>query len=168
TRARANAQNSSVLFMGDQTQFSNVVVASAQHADVCRWADSVYASLPQLQFKPSSQRYENLSRTRGKLAAGQDVRLVFVGDSIIQDMANSTLDVLLERAYPGAQVQLITASGSGAGMDKWDRDTSWRWPDLDLNLDEAVIQQQPDLILLGGISSGSDWQPHFPSMMRKV
>jgi hypothetical protein len=167
TRARANAQNCSILLMGE-AQFSNVVVTTAQNADVCRWADSVYASIPPLQFTPSAQRYQNLSRTRGKLAAGQTVRLVFVGDSIIQDMANSTLDVLLERAYPGAQVQLITTSGSGAGMDRWDSDTAWRWPDVDLNLDEAVILQQPDLVLLGGISSASDWQTHFPSMIQKV
>jgi hypothetical protein len=168
TRARANARNCSVLFMGDQAQFTNVVLTTAQNSDVCAWADSAYASIPPLQLTPSSQRYQNLSRTRGKLAAGQTVRLVFVGDSIIQDMANSTLDVLLERVYPGALVQLITASGGGAGMDKWDTDSAWRWPDVDLNLDEAVIEQQPDLVLLGGISSSSGWQSHFPSMIEKV
>ena len=168
TRARANAQKCSILFMGDQAQFSNILVTAAQSTDVSSWADSVYASIPQLQFTPSNQRYQNLSRTRGKLAGGQTVCLVFVGDSIIQDMANSTLDVLLARVYPGTQVQLITASGGGAGMDKWDSDTSWRWPDIDLNLDESVIMQQPDLVLLGGISTASAWQSHFPSMIQKV
>jgi hypothetical protein len=86
-----------------------------------------------------------------KLRAGQRVRIVLLGDSIMNDAANSAFDVLLERLFPGSRVEVVAAVNGGAGIDKWNHPELY--PGVDYNLDGAVIDRQPDLVMVGGISN---------------
>jgi Ca2+-binding RTX toxin-like protein len=171
SRAQANAQAMAVslratdgpLFI-DDIKIENV----SRREDVATWADQIWAGRsfsPALNLPPvlkpnhSSEQQKRLARTLGKLQAGSPVRIVLVGDSIVNDLANSAFDVLLERQFPGSSVSVITAVGGGTGMDQWNPRndaypfiSSTRYNGA-LNFNDAVIEQRPDLVLLGGIST---------------
>jgi hypothetical protein len=171
SRAQANAAQISVVLSGsgsgyfvDDVQLETV----SNRTDVAMWADTVWdqrfradvtAVPPELTTTFSSEQQHRLARTLAKLQAGEHVRIVVCGDSIINDLANSAFDVLLERAFPGSSVSVITAVGSGAGMDEWNP-VNFSYPFISnasqggsLNFNEAIIEQQPDLVILGGIST---------------
>jgi hypothetical protein len=97
-----------------------------------------------------------LPRTVAALRAGGTLRIAFLGDSIMQDAANSPVDLWIERSHPGVRVEIITAIGGGAGMERWNHPD--KYPQHDLNLRAAVTDARPDLVLIGGIStrSGAD------------
>ncbi len=153
TRARSNAVTDAVRFMGAGTEVDDVTVTTASDAEARDWYDGVYAGIPAVTYDPGAGRFDGVEDFIGKLEAGEDVRIVFLGDSIMLDSGNSGIDVLLERMYPGSNVEIVTAVGGGTGVDKWAVDELYDWPDHDLDLDAAVIDQQPDLVLIGGISN---------------
>jgi len=96
-----------------------------------------------------------LPRTDAALQDGGTLRIVFLGDSIMQDAANAPIDLWLEREHPGVRVEIITAIGGGAGMQRWTHPEDFAGHDL--NLQAAVIDQRPDLVVIGGISNGGDY-----------
>jgi hypothetical protein len=158
SRALINATTCGVRLCGGDVD--DVSVALASRAEVRAWADTTYAAMPPLNYVPARDRFLALSRTRQRLQQRQEVTVVFLGDSIMNDTCNSTFDVLLERAYAyseGTRVRAIPAVGGGTGMDKWADDANWNWPQADLDLQQAVIDQRPDLVLLGGISNGTNY-----------
>ena len=159
TRALPNAATGYVRFQGIDSSI-NIddvqVEAAAGHAEVATWADSVYAAMPLMDYDAESDRFDFMPRTITKLEAGSTVNIVLLGDSIMNDTSNSAFEVLVERMYAGAQINVITAVGGGTGMDKWNHPESY--PTHDLKLQEAVIDQQPDLVMIGGISNGTSYQ----------
>jgi lysophospholipase L1-like esterase len=89
-----------------------------------------------------------------KLRAGETVRIVMLGDSIVNDTGNSAYDVLLERMYPGARVEVVTSVRGGTGC------TYYR---LENRVQSYVLDFKPDLLIVGGISHG-----HDPEAVRSV
>jgi hypothetical protein len=171
SRAQANAQAMAVSLQGTNVPFiiDDIKIENvSSREDVATWADQIWAGRsfsPALNLPPvlkpnhSSEQQKRLARTLGKLQAGGPVRIVLVGDSIVNDLANSAFDVLLERQFPGSRVSVITAVGGGTGMDQWNprndaypfiSSTSYNGA---LNFNDAVVEQRPDLVLLGGIST---------------
>jgi hypothetical protein len=94
-----------------------------------------------------------LPRTVAATRDGSPMRIVFLGDSIMQDAANSPVDLWIERAILPLDVAIVTAIGGGAGMERWNHPE--KFPGHDLNLQAAVIDGRPDLVLIGGISTRS-------------
>lgn len=171
SRAQANAVRASIELTATDSGYliDDIRVESvSDRKDVSAWADGIWiqrfyssglAQSPEINGFISSEQQSRLVRTLSKLQAGQPVRIVLCGDSIVNDLANSALDVLLERAFPGASVSVITAVGGGTGMDQWNplnsmypfiSNTSYRGA---LKFNEAIIDQKPDLVILGGIST---------------
>jgi len=168
SRARTNAAQSAVRIANGNAD--NVTVTAATRSEAAAWADSVYAAMPSLNWTPDADRFDRLSRVRAKLLAGQTVTIVCLGDSIMNDTGNSAFDVLLERAYGltgGAKVQVVTAVGGGTGVDKWNNDTAYNWPSHDLSIQGAVVDQAPDLVMIGGISNGTKYND-FRGLIDKV
>jgi len=158
TRARANSVTSCIRL--GPGQFNSVSVSLATRSEVRTWADAIYAQMPAVSYTPAPGRFARLSRTIEKLESGETVRIVMLGDSIMNDTGNSALDVLLERRYPGSRVEIVTAVGGGTGMDEWNAENwnanaTYNWPNRDLDLQGAVIDQTPDLVMIGGVSSGT-------------
>jgi len=171
SRAQANAVQASLELTA--TDFGYLIddvriEPVSDRMDVAAWADRVWSQRfyssdlvepPQINGFISSEQQSRLARTLSKLQAGQPVRIVLVGDSIVSDLSNSALDVLLERAFPGASVSVITAVGRGTGMVQWNPSNS-TYPFISssfnggaLNFNEAIVEQEPDLVILGGIST---------------
>ena len=73
-----------------------------------------------------------------------------IGDSLIQDNADAPFDALLDKYYHnGTRVTVIPAVGSGTSLAAWDNPNNSNG----LDLTDAVINQDPDLVILGGISN---------------
>ncbi len=160
-RARPNAVNSYVRFQANSATESsdlhvdNVTVEPVSHAAVLAAADALYAQMPQVDYTPAENRFDALQRTRAKIAAGQPVTIVMLGDSIMDDTANSTLDVLLERQW-GVPVRVVSAVGSGTSMKDWNNPVNTDPDAKYLNLQENVLDMAPDLVMLGGISNRTE------------
>jgi lysophospholipase L1-like esterase len=126
---------------------SSVRVARATRAEVARWADRVYAQLPPLKFTPPADRGARLPRTREALRTGRPLRVVMLGDSIINDTSNSAWEVLLERTCPKARIEIVTSVRGGTGCQYYR---------LENRVQEYVLRHKPDLLIIGGISNGFD------------
>jgi hypothetical protein len=123
------------------------VSGPAPAAEVLAWSESLLDGVN----VPASSGTGVLARTATAIRDGGTARIVFLGDSIMQDAANSPVDLWLERERSGLRVAIVTAIGGGAGMERWNH--PGKFPGHDLNLQAAVIDQRPDLVLIGGIST---------------
>ncbi|HUG11363.1 MAG TPA: SGNH/GDSL hydrolase family protein [Opitutaceae bacterium] len=125
------------------------VTGPASAVEVLAWSESLLdgANIP------TSVGTGALPRTVAALRSGGTLRIAFLGDSIMQDAANSPVDLWLESERSGLRAEIITAIGGGAGMERWSHPD--KFPGHDLNLRAAVIDGRPDLVLIGGISTRS-------------
>ena len=171
SRVQSNAEQIAIQISGTDTPFfiDDVQLEFVNiRDDVATWADQIWdnryytpnpPTAPEVHTFISSEQQQRLLRTLTKLHARESIRIVLVGDSIVSDLANSAFDVLLERLFPGASISVVAAVGRGTGIDQWNpindtypfiSSTSQRGT---LKFNEAVIEQRPDLVLLGGISN---------------
>lgn len=169
SRTSEHATTTAIELWGQGIDFDNVVVTALSREAALEWADHIYGHMPALSYTPPVGRHQYLSETLSLLQNGDPLKVIFVGDSLMQDAANSMLDVLLERRFPGSTIEIQAATGQGTGINKWNDDASYDWPDQDLDLDNAVIEQRPDLVLLGGISNNfTDWDTSFRELIGKI
>jgi lysophospholipase L1-like esterase len=160
-RAPVDATRGVVYFGPDSAGvfIDNVQVSPASRADVRSWADGIRDNMTMfpvpLTYKPPPDRFAHLPNTVSKLLRRQTLRVVVLGDSIMEDTANSAFDVMIERRFPGSTVEVITAAGHVTGMNDWLNARSLRDSQHDgLDLQQAVYDRHPDLVILGGISNG--------------
>jgi hypothetical protein len=107
--------------------------------------DRLYATLPPLDFNALTNRWKYLPKTMEALKKGKVLRIVMLGDSIINDTNNSNWDALLSRLYPKAKIQLICSARNSTGC---------RYYYQDENFKSYVKDPNPDLLIIGGISNG--------------
>jgi hypothetical protein len=159
-RARLGAATAEVRFraMSAPIYVDDVVVEPISRPEVARWADRVYAAMPPVDVAavPRAGRY--LRRTIDKLRRGETLRIVMLGDSVANDTGNSAYDVLIERMYPGAQVELITSVRGGTGCTYYREEN---------RVKPYVLDYEPDLLLIAGISHGHDVEA-VRSVIRQV
>ncbi|MEI6787526.1 MAG: SGNH/GDSL hydrolase family protein [bacterium] len=131
----------------------DIKVTRCRQEDVAAWADSVYRTLPPVNYAPPPQSLRHLPLTMRKLREGKPLTIVMLGDSIVCDMGTGAWDVLLERAYPSCSVRTITSTRSGTGCALYMRPGMVR---------RYVLDYKPDLVIIGGISN------HFEEATRSV
>ena len=146
--------------LGSTIQIDNVQVSSATAAQAAAWALSQQATFAQpIPYSPpksiNDSRFANIGTFMQKLTSGQNVTIGMLGDSIQNDTENSMFNTLLEARY-GGQVNFLNAGGHGTGMSAWDvapYTSPATGSPANLNLTTAIINQHPDLVILGGISN---------------
>lgn len=146
-RARARAATARIIFQprSDKVLYvDDVSLESVDRAVVAQWADSIYSTIPPARLTHRPDRWGYLPRTMERLQSGGTLRVVILGDSIACDTGNSAVDVLLERLYPAAHVELITSTRGGTGCQYYEQDN---------RVQEYVIRYHPDLLIIGGISN---------------
>lgn len=143
----ANMQVSFRAIGNQPFSIDNVVVRRAEDAEVLAWADDLYFNqIPaQLDYEPQDNRLVFLPQTLQRLQNGDRIRVVMLGDSIVQDTGNSPLDLFLERIYPESTVELIVSTRGGTGVSFYKN-----------NVQESILDYEPDLLVIGGISNGPD------------
>ena len=160
-RARFDAARVSVEFRSDGNgtlQVGHVRVTPCSRAEAARWADSVYAAMPRVKCDPPADRFSLLPRTSQILRERGRLRVVLLGDSIVNDTANSAFDVLLERMCPGLRVETIASVRGATGCAYYAEEG---------RVKEFVLRYEPDLVLIGGISNQYDVEP-VRSVVRQI
>ena len=144
--------------LGNQPLYiDDVLVEDTSIEEVAAWSDSLYESLPaQLDYVPKSDRWQRIPQTIQKLRTAQSLRIVMLGDSVQADTANAPLDALLQRAYPGSRIELISSTKGGTGVGYF-KD----------HIAEYVTDYMPDLLMIGGISHPDDMSA-FQSVIDQV
>jgi len=109
--------------------------------------DAVYATIPPLEYQPPADRWKYLPNTLRRLQEGGTLRIVMLGDSIVNDTSHSQFEKLLERRYPKCQVVKVTSVRGSTGC--------W-WYKEENRVKQWVLDHKPDLVLIGGISQRDD------------
>lgn len=110
---------------------------------VVQWADALYATVPPIPFEPAADKHRLIPKTMARLRASETIRVVMLGDSISQDTCHSYYDLLVEKMYPGADLQLVPSIDGSKGC--------WYYLDDDL-FQSHVVDQKPELLMVGTAS----------------
>jgi len=129
----------------DPLMLDDVKIAEVDEKAVAGFLDDLYKTMPPIAFKASPDRWKRLPKTIQRLEKGGPIRFVMLGDSIINDTNNSNYEVLLRRMYPKAEIKVVPSVRSGTGC--------WYYEKPE-NFQPYVIDQKPDLLIIGGISQG--------------
>jgi hypothetical protein len=127
---------------------AEVTSDSARTSDpVLERIDFIYSEMVPLQWTPPADRWRHLQRTVETLQKGGTLRVVMLGDSIVNDTSRSSWEKLVERLYPGAHIEKVTSVRGSTGC--------WYYKDP-TQLQEYVLKHKPDLVMIGGISHRDD------------
>ncbi|MEM6380607.1 MAG: hypothetical protein AAF705_20655, partial [Bacteroidota bacterium] len=132
-----------------QVEIANMSIAVVESdQEIIDWADSVYASIPPIeQIIPPLDREGFIPKTLKALESGEKIRIVMLGNSIINDTGNSAWEKVLKKFWPKADIEVITSVRGGTGCWYYQHEN---------RVDDFVIRYQPDLLLIGGISHKND------------
>jgi hypothetical protein len=102
-----------------------------------------YSEMPPVCYTPPSDRWRNLPETKKRLTEGERLRVVMLGDSIVNDTSRSCWNLLLEKQYPKCRIIKITSVRGSTGC--------W-WYKEPGRLQKFVLDHDPNLVIIGGIS----------------
>jgi hypothetical protein len=112
--------------------------------------ENIYSKMEPTRYSPPSGRWKKLCRTRKFLTDGVELRLVMLGDSIVNDTSRSCWNLLVEKRYPNypkCKIQKITSVRGSTGC--------W-WYKEPGRVKKFVLDHKPDLVMIGGISHRGD------------
>ncbi len=107
--------------------------------------DAIYATMTPVVYDPPVGRFANIPVTLRKLQGGGDLRMVLLGDSIMGNTSGSMFELLMMRNAPKCNVIKIPSLRSGTGC---------RYYQEENRVQSYVLDLQPDLLVIGGISNG--------------
>lgn len=103
----------------------------------------IQQEMPPGRFTPPPADWQPLQRTRQKLTQGGTLRLLAMGDSIVNDTMRSGWVGKLQEAYPQCQIEALVYVRGGGGCQHYKEEQ---------RIQKVVAPRQPDLVLIGGIS----------------
>ncbi|MEM9295804.1 MAG: hypothetical protein AAGA57_08380 [Planctomycetota bacterium] len=138
----------------------NVIVEEITALDAAAWGQEVRQALPVTpQVTPYVNAGDTIGATLAKLQNGETVRVVMLGDSIVNDLAHSTWAAQVSSFYPGT-IEVIPSIRNGTGMQFYQGLVESEDEGLGAvgtpRLQATVLDYNPDLVLLGGVSHGFD------------
>jgi lysophospholipase L1-like esterase len=109
--------------------------------------DALYATMDPLKYTPPAARWQLLPRTLARLNEGGTLKIVLLGDSIMNQTTHSGFDLLLQRLYPKVKIETVASVRGSTGC--------WWYKDEN-RVEEYVLKHTPDLLMIGGISQRDD------------
>jgi hypothetical protein len=109
--------------------------------------DTIYESMPPVRSTPPPGRWKHMPRTRRRLERGGTLTVVMLGDSIVNDTSRSCWNLLLERVSPAVKIEKVTCVRGSTGC--------W-WYKEPGRVKSYVLDHDPDLVIIGGISQRGD------------
>jgi hypothetical protein len=106
-----------------------------------------YAEIPPVPYRPPAERWDKLPKTGKLLTEGGVLHVVMLGDSIVNDTSRSCWNFIVERRHPKCQIEKIACVRGSTGC--------W-WYKYPGRVQKYVLDHNPDLVLLGGISHRND------------
>ncbi|MCF7853228.1 MAG: SGNH/GDSL hydrolase family protein [Candidatus Pacebacteria bacterium] len=150
-RGRERGVSFKVLFQsrGD-ISVRNLTIQPVSNKDVVAWADRLYATLPEHHYHPHADRWKHIPKTMAKLRTGEPLRVVMLGDSIVNDTFNSLWEAFVKEAYPQARMTVVCSVRGATGAPYYQRGEHFK---------VYVEDLEPDLLIVGGISNGGTTEP---------
>ena len=105
--------------------------------------EAIQKAMPEGRFTAPPQDWKHLEQTRRRLVEGGEVRLMAVGDSIVNDTMRSGWVAQLQAAYPKARVNAAVYVRGGGGCQHY-RESN--------RVAQYILPRKPNLVFLGGIS----------------
>jgi hypothetical protein len=136
----------------------NVRIEKITAAEAAAWAAGLAATCPVVRFEPAADRGRHLAKSLAKLAAGDRLRIVMLGDSICNDTSNSLYETLVAERYPGAQIEVVTSVRGGTGCTYYKDEN---------RVQSYVLDYRPDLVIIAGISHDFDVEA-LRSVIRQI
>jgi lysophospholipase L1-like esterase len=109
--------------------------------------DAIYAAMDPLVYTPPAGRWQLIPKTMQRLREGGELKIVLLGDSIMNQTTHSGFPLLLQRQYPNVKITAIASVRGSTGC--------WWYKDEN-RVQEYVLKHQPDLLMIGGISQRND------------
>ena len=106
--------------------------------------DAIYANMEPITYRAPADRWKHLAKTMKLLQEGPTLSLVMLGDSIVNDTAGSEFELLMERMYPKCKIKKTVSVRGSTGCE---------WYSQENRVQEYVLQHNPDLLIIGGISN---------------
>jgi hypothetical protein len=103
--------------------------------------------VPPVKLELPGDRLRRLGETMKRLRQGATLRVVMLGDSIINDTARSCWHHRVEQHYPKCRIERVVSVRGSTGC--W----FYKQPG---KIDKYVLKQRPDLVIIGGISQRYD------------
>lgn len=104
---------------------------------------AIQKEMPPGKFTPPTNDWRRLGRTRRILTEGGELRLMAVGDSIVNDTMRSAWVAKVQEAYPKAAIKATVYVRGGGGCQHYKEEG---------RVAKYILPRKPDLIYLGGIS----------------
>ncbi|MHC1767114.1 MAG: alpha-L-fucosidase [Verrucomicrobiia bacterium] len=105
--------------------------------------ERIQAEMPYGQFHVPPTDWKHLTRTHRILTKGGDLRLLALGDSIVNDTMRSGWVAKLQEAYPKARIEARVFVRGGGGCQHYREDG---------RVERYILPWKPDLVYIGGIS----------------
>ncbi|MFL5243649.1 MAG: SGNH/GDSL hydrolase family protein [Gemmataceae bacterium] len=112
--------------------------------------DRIYEGMTPVKYEPPADRWALLPKTKKKLDQGGQLTIVMLGDSIVNDTSRSNWSFHLQSLYPKLTITKYTSVRGSTGC---------AWFQEDDRLNRYVLDFKPDLVMIGGISQGTDVAP---------
>jgi lysophospholipase L1-like esterase len=107
---------------------------------------AIRKEMPEGSFTPPKSDWTDLQKTRRILTEGGDLRLLAMGDSIVNDTMRSGWVASLQEAYPEANIRATVYVRGGGGCQHYREEG---------RVERYVVPRQPDCVFIGGISQRS-------------
>jgi lysophospholipase L1-like esterase len=104
---------------------------------------AIQAEMPAGEFTPPANDWKHLERTRRILTEGGELRLLAIGDSIVNDIMRSGWVARLQEAYPKAAIQATVYVRGGGGCQHYKEEG---------RVARNAVPRKPNLVFIGGIS----------------
>jgi alpha-L-fucosidase len=105
--------------------------------------NKIQADMPKGEFSAPAGDWEPLARTRRILTRGGELRLMAVGDSIVNDTMRSGWVAKLQEAYPKAKIDALVYVRGGGGCQHYKEEG---------RVAKYILPHKPNLVYIGGIS----------------
>lgn len=114
-------------------------------SEAASWCDKLYSTLPKINLDAPASSWDKLPRSKEKLLSGKPLKVVLLGDSIMNDTYCGNFTALVQREFPNVEFVISVRGSTGC----------WYYRDPK-HFEEYVLRHKPDLVLAGGISNAID------------
>jgi lysophospholipase L1-like esterase len=141
----------------EEVLIDSISVEETSSREVNDWRKNILSSLPPIPSQPSASQ-NLLPKTRSKLRNGGKLRIVMLGDSTINDTGNSLFETSLQALSHNLNIEVVNSVRGGTGCV---------WYQEENRVNDFVLQYNPDLLIIGGISNGYEVEP-IRNVIKKV
>ena len=109
-----------------------------------KWCDAFYSTLPKVDCEVSDDCWAKIPVSRAILEGTNVLRIVCLGDSIMNDSWCGNFGAIVQREFPATDLKLFVSVRGGTGC--------WYYREQS-HFDEYVARYRPNLVLIGGVSN---------------